>query len=71
MRRGALVLSALGEAGLGGEWFCWAVGVFFHALDVGVCSTECWRWARFEVGDFLRGEGEVDVGIPVESGVSP
>jgi hypothetical protein len=46
-------------------------GVFFHALDVGVCSTECWRWARFEVGDFLRGEGEVDVGIPVESGVSP
>ena len=46
-------------------------GVSFHVLDIGDCSTECWRWACFEVGVVLRGEGEVDVGVPVESGVSP
>ena len=44
---------------------------FFHILDVGACLTERWRWARFEVGDVLRGEGDVDLGVPVESGVSP
>jgi hypothetical protein len=56
----------IGASGIG--W--WAVRVSFHVLDIGDRSAERWRWARFEVCDFLSGEGEVDVGIPVESGVS-